>query len=65
MEAVIEANAGYCGAQRMPTAARQAGGTGAAGLPCPGRQALPIFQNTVAGARNTPVTLRAQAEGCQ
>ncbi len=31
---------------------------------CP-PQPLPMFQKTVAGARNTPVTLRRQAEGCQ
>src|SRR3954468_9777904 len=27
-------------------------------------QALDMFQNTVAGARKAPVTLRRQAEGC-
>src|SRR6478735_6942387 len=31
----------------------------------PAHQALLMFQNTVAGARKAPVTLRRQAEGCQ
>ena len=57
------------GAGRHPSVFVRKACTPRAKLRAPGetcrRHALPMFQNTVAGARKAPVTFRRQALGCQ